>query len=173
MQPLKIDDLFARRSVRAYTNEPVTDQQVQTLLQAAMAAPSAGNRKPWHFIVVRDRGVLAALAKAHPYAKMLPSAPVCFVPCGDPSLSFPGALDFWIQDLAAACENLLLAATALGLGGVWCGVYPVAERVQAARAILSIPEGVVPLCFMPVGHPAEAPQPRTQFDATRVHWGKW
>jgi nitroreductase len=173
MDPLRIDDLFARRSVRSYTTEPVTDDQVHTLLQAAMAAPSAGNRKPWHFVVVRDLQVLAALAEHHPYAKMLPSAPVCFVPCGEPGLGYPGASDFWIQDLAAACENLLLAATGLGLGGVWCGVYPVQERVRDARRVLGIPENVTPFCFMPVGHPDERRERRTQYDADRVHHDHW
>lgn len=170
---LTIENLFARRSIRQYTDEPVSDEQIRILLEAAMAAPSAGNRKPWHFIVVRDRAIREQIAASHPYAKMAAQAPVCIVPCGQPSLSFADRPDFWIQDLSAATENILLAATALGLGSVWCGVYPNQDRVVEARRILGIPEDVIPLCYVPIGHPAEHKEPRTQYDETRVHWERW
>ena len=169
MPTLCIDNLFARRSIRRYTSEPVTDDQVETLLQAAMAAPSAVNHRPWHFVVVRDAATRAALAAAHPYAKMVTQAPVCIVPCGDTTIS----PDFWVQDLSAATENILLAATGLGLGTVWCGVHPRADRAAAIRQILGIPEGIVPLCLIAVGHPDEQKEPRTQYDARRVHRERW
>lgn len=169
MPTLRIDNLFARRSIRRYTSEPVTDVQVEALLQAAMAAPSASDLKPWHFVVVRDAAVRAALIEAHPYARMLAEAPVCIVPCGDTAISE----DFWVQDLSAATENILVAATALGLGTVWCGVHPREDRTAEVRQILGIPEGIVPLCLIAVGHPDEDKEPRTQYDAQRVHQERW
>ncbi|HHX64142.1 MAG TPA: nitroreductase family protein, partial [Chloroflexi bacterium] len=173
MPVLKIDNLFARRSIRRFTDEPVTPEQVTLLLQAAMAAPSAGNRRPWHFIVVTDAGTRAALAASHPHARMLTEAPVCIIPCGDPALSFADRSEFWIQDVSAATENILLAATGLGLGSVWCGVYPVPERMAEAREILEIPEHIIPFAYLAIGHGAEEKEPRTQYDAERVHWGRW
>jgi nitroreductase len=170
---LTIDDLFARRSIRQYTDEPVSDEDIQALLEAAMAAPSAGNRKPWHFVVVRDAALREQIAASHPHAKMVSQAPVCIVPCGQPSLSFADRSDFWIQDLSAATENILLAATALGLGSVWCGVHPVQERVAEAREILGIPDDVIALCYIAIGHGAEDKEPRTQYDEERVHWDRW
>ena len=171
--PLPIDDLFARRSIRRYTGQPVNAEAVDTLLRAAMAAPSAADRKPWHFVVVTDRETLVALSVVHPYAKMLPNAPLCIVPCGVPALSVPGRHNYWVQDLAAATENVLIAAVGLGLGVVWCGVYPIEDRVAAAREILGIPENVYPFAYVAVGHPAEDRPARTQFDPTRVHLGHW
>jgi len=173
MPVLKIDNLFARRSIRRFTDQPVDAEQIDMLLKAAMAAPSAANKKPWHFIVVTDAALRATLAEAHPYARMATQSPVCIVPCGEPRLSIAGQSDFWVQDLSAATENILLAATGLGLGAVWCGVYPSEERVAAVRRILGIPERVVPFALIPVGHPAEQKEPRTQYDGNRVHKERW
>jgi nitroreductase len=173
MDALKIENLFARRSIRAFTAEPLRPREVETLLRAAMAAPSAGNRRPWHFVVVTDAGVRQALADAHPHAAMITQAPVGIVACGEPALSFPGRPEYWVQDLAAATENILLAATGMGLGSVWCGVHPVPERVEAIRRILGIPDGVTPFALISVGHPAEQKEPRTQYDPERVHRERW
>ncbi len=173
MEVLKIENLFARRSIRTFTPEAVTPAQIEMLLKAAMAAPSAGNRKPWHFVVVTERPMREALAEAHPYADMLLEVSVAIVPCGDPGLSFPDRPEYWIQDISAATENILLAAVGLGLGAVWCGVYPVQERVDAFRRILGVPERVVPFALVPVGHPAEQKEPRTQYDPQRVHRERW
>jgi nitroreductase len=173
MDTLKIDNLFARRSIRAFTAEPVTPAQVETLLAAAMAAPSASNRKPWHFVAVTDAGVRAKLAAVHPDAQMVLQSPLAIVPCGDPALSIPDRQDYWIQDLAAATENILLAAVGMGLGAVWCGVHPVPERVRSVRKVLGIPEGVIPFALIPVGYPAESKEPRTQYEAGRVHRERW
>ena len=173
MPVLKIDNLFARRSIRRFTDQPVDAEQIDMLLKAAMAAPSANNSKPWHFVVVTDAAIRAALAEAHPYARMASESPVCIVPCGESGLSLASRSGFWVQDLSAATENILLAATGLGLGAVWCGVYPVEERVAAVRRVLGIPERVVPFALIPVGHPAERKEPRTQYDRERVHTERW
>jgi nitroreductase len=173
MPELTISNLFARRSVRRFDQQAVSPEQAQLLLEAAMAAPSAGNRRPWHFIVVTDADTRAQLADSSPYAGMVAQAPLCLVPCGEPALGIPGRPDYWVQDLAAATENILLAAVGLGLGAVWCGVYPMDERVRLAREILGAPESIVPFAYIAIGHPAELPEPRTQFDARRVHRERW
>lgn len=173
METIRIDNILARRSIRRYTAEPVQPEQVETLLKAAMAAPSAGNRKPWHFIVVTDPATRQALAAAHPHAQMVVESPVVIVPCGEPALSLPGREEYWIQDLAAATENILVTAPSLGLGTVWCGVFPIAERVAAVRRILGVPDHVIPFALIAVGHPAEHKEPRTQYDPARVHMEHW
>lgn len=164
-----IQTIFARRSIRKYTAEPVSEADIKTLLEAAMAAPSASNRKPWQFIVVAERHTLDRLAESHPHAKMLFEAPLCIAVCGD----LTEMERFWVQDCSAATENLLLAATALGLGAVWLGVYPREERVAAVRQVLGIPETIVPLNLISIGHPAEETEPRTQYDEARVHRERW
>jgi nitroreductase len=163
-----IQTIFSRRSIRKYTDEPVGEDDIKTLLEAAMAAPSASNSQPWHFVVVTKRDTLDAMAEAHPHGKMLAQATLCIVVCGDPALS-----DFWEQDCSAAIENLLLAVTALGLGAVWLGAHPREKRVGFARRILSIPENIVPVNLISIGHPAEEREPRTQYNEERVHRERW
>lgn len=164
-----IQTIFARRSIRRYTAKAVSERDIKTMLEAAMAAPSASNRKPWHFIVVTERQKLDKLAIVHPYGKMLLEAYLCIAVCGDETVS-PRS---WVQDCSAAAENLLLAAAALGLGAVWLGVYPRESRVGPIKKVLNIPETIVPLNLIPIGHPAEAKEPRTQYDELRVHRDLW
>jgi nitroreductase len=163
-----LDAILARRSIRSYTPQPVSEDELRVLLEAAMAAPSAHNSKPWHFVVVTERQKLDALADGHPHAKMLRRAPLCVAVCGQPAAS-----EFWEQDCAAATENLLLAATAIGLGAVWVGVHPRQQLVAFVRRELAIPGESVPLCLIAVGHPAEEKAPRTQYDEARIHRESW
>jgi nitroreductase len=164
-----INTILARRSIRKYTPKTVNRNDIETMLKAAMAAPSASNLKPWHFIVITNRRKLNRLAEIHPHGKMLAEAPLCIAVCGDTNISER----FWIQDCSAATENLLLAATALGLGSVWLGGYPREERVNAIRKELNVPENITPLNLISIGHPAETKEPRTQYDEQRVHRNKW
>jgi nitroreductase len=164
-----IHTIFARRSIRAYTSEQISKQDVKTLLEAAMAAPSASDLKPWHFVVVTARQTLKDLAESQPHGKMLFEAALCIAVCGDPTISER----YWVQDCSAATENLLLAAAALGLGAVWLGVHPRAERVAAVREVLSIPQAIVPLNLISIGYPAESKKPRTQYNEARVHRERW
>jgi nitroreductase len=164
-----IQTILARRSIRQYAAEPVSEADIKTLLEAAMAAPSASNRKPWRFVVVTERRTLDALAEAHPHGKMLFQAPLCISVCGD----LTEMERYWVQDCSAATENLLLAVTALGLGAVWLGVYPKEDRVAFVRRILSLPGTITPLNLISIGHPAEEKEPRTQYDETRVHRERW
>ncbi len=158
----------ARRSIRKYTDEPVTDEQVRAMLEAAMAAPSANNAQPWEFVVVRDADLRQQLAATHSWSYMAADAPVVFVVLGDARRS-----DHWVEDTSAATQNLLLSATALGLGAVWVGIYPRAEREAHVRKALGIPEGKRVLCLVQVGHPAEQKPPRTQYDAAKVHCDRY
>jgi nitroreductase len=164
----RLSFIFARRSIRLYTSEPVGEAEVHALLEAAMAAPSARNARPWHFVVVRERERLRQLAQIHPYAQMLGEAALGIAVCGEPDVS-----EYWVQDTSAATENILLAATALGLGAVWIGVHPKPEREQKVREVLRLPENITPLCLVAIGHPAEEKPPRTQYDASRVHYEQW
>ncbi len=164
-----IKTILTRRSIRKYTRERISDKDVKAMLEAAMAAPSASNRKPWHFVVVTDRKVLNKLGTVHPYGKMLFEAPLCIAVCGDKTISSR----YWIQDCSVAAENLLLAVTALGLGAVWLGVYPREERVNPIKKLLNLPETIVPLNLISIGHPAEEKEPRTQYDEQRVHNNRW
>jgi len=160
--------IFSRRSIRVYTGEPVDEADIKSLLEAGMAAPSASNQKPWHFVVVTDKADLQALADAHPFGKMLANAALAIAVCGDPSISH-----WWVQDCSAATENILVAATGLGLGGVWLGSHFRPEREQAVRDALSIPDEIGVLSLLSIGHPGEEKEARTQYDPARVHAGKW
>ena len=165
------DPILCRRSVREYTDEPVADGDVERLLRAAMAAPSAGNQQPWHFVVVRERATLEAIARVHPYAGMLPKAPLAIVVCGQPGAGrWP---DFWDQDCSAAVENVLIEAQSLGLGAVWLGVHPLAERVEGIRELLGAPDGIVPFAVVAVGWPASKKRRADRYDPARIHRERW
>ncbi len=164
-----IDAILARRSIRSYTDEPVSEEHITAMLEAAMSAPSGMNRKPWHFVVVSERERLDRLGATTKSWGMLKEAPLAVVVCGDPGISEK----YWDQDSIAALENLLIAVSMLGLGGVWLGCHPNPERVGPVREILGIPAPVVPIAVLSIGHPAEEKEPRTQYDEERVHRNGW
>lgn len=165
-----LDIIRDRRSIRRYTSEPVTDEQLHTLLECAMLAPSAADRRTWRFVVVNDRETLIALSENHPYAKMLREAPMCICVCGVEDPSLPG---YYQQDCAAATMNILLAAKQLGLGTCWMGVAPREERMTAVRSILGIPGDIMPFNLIAVGHPAEERSRPERWDGTMVHFNRW
>lgn len=163
--------IVTRRSIRKYTDQPVTDEDIRVVLNAAMMAPSAGNAQPWHFVVVREAGLKARVAELNVYAAMARTAPAGILVCGDPRLEkYPG---FWVQDCSAAIQNMLLAAHGLGLGAVWTGIYPVAERVEGFRDVFGLPAEVVPLGYIVLGYPDQHPQSASRFREDRVHWEVW
>lgn len=165
-----LEAVLTRRSIRKYTTEPVSEETVNELLRAAMAAPTAGNQ-PWHFVVIRDRTALEAITTVHPHAEMLKQAQVAISVSGDPEAgSLQGR---WILDCAAATENILIAANALGLGACWVGIYPVEARMQKLRELFGIPENLVPLSMVALGHPAEQKSPPDRFKTERVHYERW
>lgn len=165
-----LEAILSRRSIRKFTSQPVSDDLIMKTLKAAMNAPSAGNKQPWHFVVIRDRAILDEIPKFHQYAQMLKEAPLAISICGDMEKQCDG---YWIQDCSAATENLLLAAHALGLGAVWLGVHPREERVAGLINLLHIPEKVIPLCVIAIGHPGEEKPPVDRFFPERIHYDKW
>jgi nitroreductase len=166
-----MEAILTRRSIRKYTPKPVPEGLVKNVLEAAMCAPSAGNERPWEFIVVRDKNTLEELANVHPHAQMLKETSVAIVVCGDTKKEVYSG--FWVQDCAAATENILIAAHAKGLGGVWLGIYPMQDRVKGIKKLLGIPENVIPLAIVPLGYPAEKKKTECRFDVCRVHDEKW
>ena len=170
---MTIQDILARRSVRKFTNDPVTAAQLQGLLDAAMAAPSAMHCDPWHFIVVQTQTMRDKLADALPYGQMLRHAPLGIIVCGDMQKAHRNSYAYMMHDTSAAIQNILLAAHAQGLGAVWLGVQPNEDRIAAITETFGLPEGIVPVSAIAIGVPAEMPPPRTRFDATKVHTERW
>jgi len=165
--------IHQRKSVRSYTGAPVDPAQLDQLVRAAMAAPSAVNKQPWAFVVVTDRALLDQLREGLPYAKMLDKAGAAIVVCAVPAQAHDKRLEMAIIDASAASQNLLLAAEALGLGAVWTAAYPYDDRMAVARSVLGIPADVVPLNVIPVGHPTGAEKPKEKFKPEKIHQNKW
>jgi nitroreductase len=163
--------IMSLRSVRLYTADPVDENTVETLLRAAMQAPSARNAQPWHFIVITERSVMEAIPKFHPYANMLLNAPLAILVCGDQAVEEDP--EYINQDCSAATQNILLAAHALGLGAVWLGVYPRSKRVQELRKLLNIPSRIVPVALIAIGHPAEEKMDIDRYKPERVYYNTW
>jgi nitroreductase len=167
-----INNIMTRTSIRQYTNEPVSKADIETMLRAGMAAPTAVNKQPWHFVVVTDKAKLKALSGGR--GRMLEQCAVAIVVCGDMEKAMPGkAKEYWIQDCSAATENILLAANALGLGAVWTGVYPMEDRMAAVSKAMKLPETIVPLCTIVIGHPAEQPKPKDKWKPENVSYNEF
>ena len=166
-----LDNIATRVSVRSYLGKPVEEAKIEQLLRAGMAAPSAMNKQPWHFVVVTDKQQLAALAKANPYAGMAAKAPLAIVVCGDMNKALTGsAREFWVQDCSAATENILLAANAMGLGAVWTGTYPSEERVMAVSKVLQLPKKLIPLNTIVIGYPDGTNTPKDKWKPANVSY---
>ena len=168
--------IAARCSVRSYDqSRDVDDATIEILLKAAMAAPTAVNLQPWEFVVVKDKQKLSSLAASNRFGGMIAKAPVAIVVCGDSMNMARGEPNkWWMLDCSAATENLLLAATAKGLGAVWTAVYPHDERVSAVRQVLNIPDRFIPLCIVPIGYPADASaKPKDKWKPEKIHKETW
>lgn len=169
----KLKLLFQRRSIRSFQAGDISPAIIQDLLEAAMAAPSACARDPWQFIVIRDRQTLNRLADGMPNGQMLREAAAGIAVCGEPARAHDNQLSYLLQDCSAAVENLLLAATALGLGSCWLGAHPRDDRLCHIRKVLNIPETVLPVAVIALGCPGEDKPARTRFDAARIHLEQW
>ena len=168
-----IENIMTRTSIRQYKDQPVEQEKIDIMLKAAMAAPTAVNLQPWHFIVINDKKTIDMLAGPRPT-----NAPLMIAVCGDTDkTTMPdgkGKLpDFWVQDVSAATENLLLAAHALGLGAVWTGVYPAMERVADVANVLNCPNNIIPLAVVRIGYPDEAPEPKDKFKEENISYNKF
>lgn len=169
----ELKTIFERRSVRVYEDREIEDTVVHDLLEAAMAAPSACAKDPWHIVVVKNRDILLQISEGLPNGKMLAGAAVGLVICGDLDLAHDHQVSYMLQDCSAAIENILLAATALGLGACWLGVHPREERIEHLRRLLGIPDGVVPVSVIAAGWPSETPAARTRYSEQKVHREHW
>jgi nitroreductase len=167
-----MESIYSRRSIRKYQPTDVSETLVNQLLRAGMYAPSAGNEKPWHFIVVRNRTLLNQITRIHPHTQMLLEAPLAIVPCVDlRELKYDG--DFWEQDMSACTMAILLQGEALGLGTCWCGVHPKKNLLQEISQLLQLPNYMIPFSVIAVGYPDEKREVRERFDAQRVHQDTW
>ena len=170
----KLQNIFTRASVRQYQKKAVEDEKIELLLRAGMSAPTAMDRRPWHFVVVTDSTVMQALVGANPHAGMLAQAPLAIITCGDMTKAIEGGgRDFWIQDVSAASENILLAANALGLGAVWTGGYPAMDRCENISKVLSLPETLIPLNMIVIGYPLTEPTPKDKWDPQNISYNKY
>ena len=166
-----LETIFTRRSIRKYTGTLVSEDDLKTILKAGFCAPSAMNLQPRHFVVLKDSGILKGITEIHPYAKMLTQAGCGILVCGDKTKQ--PEVGYIVEDCSASIQNMLLAAYGLGLGAVWCGIYPREERVRAIAELLNLPENIVPVGLVVVGHKDENKEPNDRYDDTKVHYDKW
>lgn len=168
-----IECIMTRASVRNYKPEPVNDSIVTTVLKTGMAAPTAANQQAWHFVVVTDQALKDSITDAFQWTKMVRGCAFAVVVCGDMTRLFDGDREnggFWVQDCSAASENMLLAAHALGLGGVWCGIYPEEDRMARLSEILGLPSNLRPLNILSFGYPADPVAPKDKWDPEKVSY---
>ncbi len=170
-----LEAIMTRSSVRSYTSQAVEEDKIETMLKAGMAAPTAGNKQPWEFVVINDRAILDALPEVATGMKMAPKAPLAIAVCGSPAKSFPNVPEYWVQDCSAATENILLAAHAMGLGAVWCGAYPDGGSGREAKIteLLNLPEGVKCLSVIIIGYPDSEPKVKDKWDPAKVYYNRY
>ncbi|MBQ2594093.1 MAG: nitroreductase family protein [Candidatus Riflebacteria bacterium] len=165
--------IHQRKSVRNYIEKEVTKEQLETIIKAAMAAPTAINAQPWQFLVVTDKALKAKYAEGNRQAEMINKCSALVVVCGDKTIGNERSWAYWDQDCSAATENLLLAVESLGLGAVWTGIYPGEDRIKTVKERFALPDNVVPLCVILVGYPDGTDQPKDKWKPERIHWNKY
>lgn len=166
-----LDAIFTRRSIRKFTGEQVGEENLKTILKAGFSAPSAHNYRPQHFVVVREKSTLEAITSFHPYAKMLPNAGCGIIVCGDTEKQ--NATGFLVEDCSASIQNMLLAAHGLGLGAVWCGLYPHTELTEPMAKLLKLPETIIPVGLIALGHKDQEREAPDRYEDTKVHFDQW
>lgn len=169
-----IADIMTRTSVRSYTDRAIEAETLDTLLRAAMAAPTAGNKQPWRFVVIDDRDILNYISENFNSMKMAATAANAVIMCGDVTATFDGeGREYWVQDVSAASENLLLAAHAMGLGAVWCGIYPISDRVHKFSDLLHLPENILPMACICLGYPDGETVPKDKWHPEYIRYNSW
>lgn len=163
--------IHTRRSIREYQEKPISAEILKKLLAAAMAAPSARNQQPWEFIVITEKDLLEKIPTINPYTQMAPKAPLAILVCGN--LDIETSPGYWVVDCAAATQNLLLAAHALGLGAVWTGTYPNEDRMDGYTELFNLPEHILPHSLVVLGYPNKNPPHQDRFQAERIHYNRW
>mgnify|MGYP001374311174 CR=1 FL=1 len=166
-----LEGIFSRRSIRRYRHRDIREEDLRLILQAAMQAPSAVNKQPWHFLLVRDPRTLHRITEVHPHARMLDEAACGILVLGDTKREHgPG---YWAVDCGAATQNILLAAHGLGYGAVWLGIHPREERRRAFRDLFELPEHIQPFAMVSVGRPGETKGREDRYNTDRIHLEKW
>lgn len=166
-----LDAIFTRRSIRKFTGEQVSEEALKTILKAGFSAPSAHNHRPQHFVVVREKSLLESIAGFHPYAKMLPGAGCGIIVCGDSEKQ--KATGFLVEDCSASIQNMLLAAHGLGLGAVWCGLYPITELTESVAKLLKLPSSIIPVGLIALGHKDQEREAPDRYEDSKVHFEQW
>jgi nitroreductase len=166
-----LDTILNRRSIRQYTDQTISDDVIETLLKAAMYAPSAVNKQPWHFIVFRDHETGEKIISFHQNASMLRQADAAILVCWDEELQHDAG--YGPVDCSAATQNILLAAFGLGLGSVWIGLYPRIQRMESIHALFGLPQNIKPFSIVSLGYPAEEKKMPIRFNRDRIHFEKW
>lgn len=163
--------IFCRRSVRTFLEKEVDDNIITSLLEDAMAAPSACNKQPWEFYVIKNKEIQDKIKSRIMYSKY--NSPIMIIVAGNNELSLTkDNNDFWIQDCSAAIENILLSAVSFGLGTCWCGLYPVEKRAQRIKDLLELPNNIIPLGIIHLGYPNKEVVGRTQYNEDKIHYIK-
>jgi nitroreductase len=168
-----ISNIKNRKSVRHFTGESVSKEDINIILKSAMCAPTAVNKQPWSFIAITDRKTLDELSDKLPSAKMLSQSGAAIIICAIPEKAYDGLTEFAVIDCSLAGENILLSVESLGLGALWTAAYPDKDRMSSVRKILNIPENIIPLCVIPIGHPTGEDKPKDKFKEENIHWEKW
>jgi len=166
-----IEVIMHRRSIRKFREDDIPPEHLDQILHAAMQAPSAHNLQPWHFIVIKDRALLIAIAAFHPYAEMLPGAPAAIAVCGDRLME--SSEGYLALDCAAATQNILISAAALNIGTVWLGIYPRNERMTQLARIIAAPEHLLPISLVAIGIPDDTKKPVDRYQEDRVYLNKY
>jgi len=166
-----IEAIMTRRSIRKFTGESISEQDLDKVLRAGFQAPSAHNFQPWEFIIIKDKEKFAKIADFHPYAKMLPYADICIIVCGDNNKQ--PKVGYLIEDCSASIQNILLAAHGIGLGAVWCGLYPDEERVDEIKNLCKLPDNIIPVGMVVLGHKGEDKKAEDRFIKEKLHYENW
>lgn len=171
----QLNCIFSRRSVRSYIkNKPIPKKVINDILEAAMAAPSAVNKRSYEFIVIDDINLLKKASECLPHGKFLAEASLGLIVCGNIKQAHNESIGYLLQDCSAAIENILIAVSILGFGACWLGIYPEEERIQDIRTIFSLPADIIPISAIPIGYPGQqVPALRTQYDPKKIHKNSW
>ena len=168
-----LENIHSRKSVRNFIEgKTIPKEDMEILMKAAMAAPTAVNLQPWHFVIIDNRTGLDSLSKGLPYAKMLTKASAAIIVCGDSSIK-AGDMTFWELDCSLASANILLAAEAMGLGAVWTAVYPSPKNIEFVKQYLQLPDNIIPLNVIPIGYPTGDDKAKDKYKTEKVHYNKW
>ena len=171
---IAMETIMTRTSIRSFTDRAVSADTIEMLLRAGMAAPTAVNKQPWHFVAITDRAILDSLGGNGRQSQMWKESTLAITVCGDMEKALEGsAQSFWVQDCSAATENILWAAHALGLGAVWTGCYPMVDRIAHVSQVLNLPDHLVPLCVIVMGYPNESPEPKDKWKPENVTYNRF